>query len=68
MRSRYAAGAAYLDRIRKSSRRYAEFGIDGLQSLSRRPHHSPITKITDGIELVILSLRSNRNLFVRPAY
>lgn len=51
--------------LRKWSQRYSEFGIDGLQSISRRPHHSPTTKITDDIELIILSLRFTRNLGAR---
>ena len=51
--------------LRKWAGRYAKSGIDGLQSVSRRPHHSPATKITSEIEAVILSLRSTRNLGAR---
>ena len=51
--------------LRKWWRRYFDAGIIGLESQSRRPHHSPNQKITPDIESLILDLRSNRNLGAR---
>jgi len=51
--------------LRKWWYRYSEKGVEGLNSLSRCPHHSPDTKITDKIENLILTYRSARNLGAR---
>jgi len=51
--------------LRKWWHRYSESGTDGLVSQSRRPHHSPDTKITGVIEDLILTYRSSRNLGAR---
>lgn len=48
--------------LRKWVKRYSEKGIDGLQSMSRRPHSPPARKITKEIEDWTLDLRSSRNL------
>lgn len=51
--------------LRKWAKRYEEFGIDGLESKSRRPHHSPEIRITETVEKQILSLRKEKNLGAR---
>jgi transposase InsO family protein len=51
--------------LRKWHRRYTELGIDGLNEVSRRPHASPCSKVTEGIQELILSLRTTRNLGAR---
>ena len=51
--------------LRKWHRRYTALGIDGLRDQSRRPHHSPNSKITSEIEGLILDLRKKRNLGAR---
>lgn len=51
--------------LRKWWKRYSEQGIDGLNSLSKRPLKSPNTKITPEIEGLILQMRSTRNLGAR---
>jgi transposase InsO family protein len=50
---------------RKWWRRYQIDGEAGLQSLSRRPHSSPNSKISNEIEALILDLRKSRNLGAR---
>jgi len=51
--------------LRKWWHRYSENGTDSLVSQSRRPLHSPNTKIIDEIEALILAYRSSRNLGAR---
>jgi transposase InsO family protein len=51
--------------LRKWVKRFQANGIDGLQSQSRRPLHSPTTKLNDNHEKLILSLRAQRNLGAR---
>jgi transposase InsO family protein len=51
--------------LRKWWRRYQKEGLSGLQSQSKRPLHSPNTKLTDSHKRLIVSLRSDRNLGVR---
>lgn len=51
--------------LRKWWRRYQEQGVDGLTSLSRRPHNSPNTKVDKKKEQLILGLRTTRNLGAR---
>ena len=51
--------------LRKWVLRYQAKGIDGLQSLSRRPLSSPNAKVNDHHEHLILLLRSQRNLGAR---
>ena len=51
--------------LRKWLRRYEEFGIDGLASLSRKPHHSPNAKVSSEEEQAILRLRQKYNLGTR---
>lgn len=51
--------------LRKWWRRYKSLGIDGLQSQSRRLHHSPNSKIGKKEEQLILKLRRSRNLGAR---
>ncbi len=51
--------------LRKWVNRYSKYGIDGLKSLSRKPNSSPKSKLTKPIELVIKSLREERNLGAR---
>ena len=51
--------------LRKWWSRYQTQGIDGLKSLSRRPHRSPATKISQEDEALILTLRIERNLGAR---
>jgi len=46
-------------------RRYEKEGIDGLQSRSRRPKHSPKRKRSPALEKRILTLRRQRNLGAR---
>lgn len=48
--------------LRKWWRRYQKQGIDGLKSLSRRPHTSPNTKVHQDEEKLILTFRNTRNL------
>ena len=42
--------------LRKWWRRYQELGLDGLQSLSRRPKSSPNAKVGEAEEKLILGL------------
>lgn len=51
--------------LRKWWCRYQKQGIDGLTSLSRRPHRSPNTKVGEKEELLILAFRADRNLGAR---
>lgn len=51
--------------LRKWWRRYQVNGIDGLEGLSRRPHHSPKTKAGKPEQQLILKLRKTRNLGAR---
>lgn len=51
--------------LRKWWKRYLEYGVEGLNNQSKRPHNSPNTKLTEDIESRILDLRKNRNLGVR---
>jgi len=51
--------------LRKWARRYTKEGIEGLSSLSRRPKHSPQTKVFEQQEELILKLRKKRKLGVR---
>lgn len=51
--------------LRKWWRRYQDVGVDGLQSYSRRPHHSPARKVGPREEQLILNLRHSRNLGAR---
>ena len=51
--------------LRKWWKRYSEQGIDGLNSLSKRPLKSPNTKINPKMEGLILQMRSTRNLGAR---
>ena len=46
-------------------KRYQQHGIDGLVSRSRRPHHSPGTRVGPQEEQRILTLRKKRNLGAR---
>jgi transposase InsO family protein len=48
--------------LRKWWRRYQAQRKDGLQSRSRRPHSSPLTKVDEHIETLILSMRKTRKL------
>lgn len=50
---------------RKWWKRYQENGVEGLNNQSKRPHHSPNTKLTEDIEIFILESRKTRNLGVR---
>jgi transposase-like protein len=45
--------------LRKWWRRYQDEGETGLQSLSRRPHSSPLKKVDEQTETLILSMRKN---------
>lgn len=51
--------------LRKWLKRYEKEGLPGLADLSRKPHSSPTTKITNVVEKMILSLRQERKLGVR---
>jgi len=51
--------------LRKWWCRYQAHGVDGLKSLSRRPHNSPNKKVGVREEQLILELRSTRNLGAR---
>lgn len=51
--------------LRKWVRRYKDAGIEGLKSLSRRPKHSPKTKVFEQEEELILTLRKRRKLGAR---
>jgi len=51
--------------LRKWWRRYSESGIAGLESHSRRPHHSPNQQIHSKEETIILEIRATRNLGAR---
>ena len=42
--------------------RYKVQGEDSLQSQSRRPHSSPLTKVDEPTEMLILSMRKKRKL------
>lgn len=48
--------------LRKLWKRYQTAGERGLKSQSRRPQHSPGTKVDQKIEQLILKLRHSRNL------
>ena len=51
--------------LRKWLKRYAQEGVEGLQSRSRRPLHSPKRKVTVLEEDWILGLRRSRKLGAR---
>ncbi|OEU71317.1 MAG: integrase, partial [Desulfovibrio sp. S3730MH75] len=51
--------------LRKWWKRYQTHGVNGLKSLSRRPHNSPASKISPEHEDLILELRRERNLGAR---
>lgn len=51
--------------LRKWIRRYNEDGIEGLNGLSRRPKHSPKTKVFEQQEKLILKLRKKRKIGAR---
>ena len=51
--------------LRKWYRRYQEKGLEGLHSLSRKPHTSPNKKLDNQLVSKILSLRSERNIGAR---
>jgi transposase InsO family protein len=51
--------------LRKWVKRYKEAGIEGLKDLSRRPKHSPKTKVFEQEEELILKLRKTRKLGAR---
>ena len=51
--------------LRKWWLHYQLNGIEGLRSHSRRPLHSPYTKVSDHYEQLILDLRTQRNLGAR---
>ena len=48
--------------LRKWWRRYQAAGEKGIQSLSKRPHLSPLTKVDEYTETLILSMRKKRKL------
>jgi transposase-like protein len=48
--------------LRKCWRRYQAQGEAGLQSQSRHPHSSPITKVNEHMETFILAMRKKRKL------
>ncbi len=51
--------------LRKWLKRYEKDGLNGLRDCSRRPHHSPNTKVGQQEEAWILSLRKQRKLGAR---
>jgi transposase len=51
--------------LRKWWRRYQAQGEDGLKALSRRPHSSPLTKVDEHIETLILSMKKTRKLGIK---
>ena len=51
--------------LRKWWKPYQQDGEGGLVDLSRRPHHSPNTKVGKQEEQLILKLRKTRNLGAR---
>ncbi len=51
--------------LRKWVNRYQEMGVEGLYNLSKKPHTSPATKVTENIESLILVLRNSRNIGAR---
>jgi len=51
--------------LRKWATRFAASGIEGLKSLSKRPHHAPNTKVGATEEGLILELRRQRHLGAR---
>ena len=51
--------------LRKWWKRYQEQGINGLSSHSRRPKHSPATKVGHHEEQLILGIRWTRNIGAR---
>ena len=58
-----AEDAAYPGQtLRKWWKRYQAHGKDSLQSQSRRPHASPLTKADEAIEALVLSMRRERKL------
>ena len=48
--------------LRKWLKRYERYGIDGLKTVSRRPHTSPAAKVTSELEKLILEMRKTRKL------
>lgn len=56
--------------LRKWWKRFQQDGESGLVNRSRRPHHSPNTKVGQQEEQLILNLRKTRNLGARriPRY
>lgn len=51
--------------LRKWLKRYEESGLEGLKDVSKRPHSSPNTKISNEVESWVLSLRKKRKLGAR---
>ena len=51
--------------LRKWVRRYQAQGPTGLESVSRRPHHSPTCKVTPELERTILNIRAAEGLGAR---
>ena len=51
--------------LRKWLKRYEESGLEGLKDVSKRPHSSPNTKISNEVESWMLSLRKKRKLGAR---
>jgi len=51
--------------LRKWWSRFQKYGVDGLKSLSKKPHSSPNQKLTQEIESQILTLRKSRSLGAR---
>jgi transposase-like protein len=52
----------YRPTLRKWWKRYQAQGEVGLQSRSHRPHSSPLTKVDEHIETLILSMRKKQKL------
>jgi transposase len=51
--------------LRKWLRRYEQEGDAGLRTLSRRPHHSPASKVGETVETLIVGIRRERRLGVK---
>ncbi len=51
--------------LRKWWRRYQADGENGLQEMSRRPHKTPLPKVTASYEKLLLKFRQQRNLGAR---
>ena len=51
--------------LRKWTRRYDVFGVEGLKDQSKKPNKSPNTKVTKEHEHLILELRTSSNLGAR---